>query len=214
MKTTYIGGVPRNWRDHGVFTEGNEFVGHDVTTIRQAAIDRVDKLSRTKDELDERISAAGRAAQAGNDEELAGVDLSALARDSARVSRELTEAREELEQSEARIEQEAATKRRKKFAETIARARVERTEFERLFSETCLALGKFCASVEEATTLVNSLATQLGTPLELRNELQALAEAPNPMAACLESGLKPTEQYGWNLGFQVIPLHELERTDL
>jgi hypothetical protein len=173
-----------------------------------AAQARVGELRTEQAELTAAIDDAAANARAGN---LAGVgDMPGLAADKSRVDRDLAAAEAELDRAQSAQERAQDAEMRKRFDQVVAQAREQRAAFGELFRQCCAVLGDYCANVEEATALANSLITALGMDPRQRNAIAELSRPLDPLTALTNGGgFRPSTGYGWDLRVFVAPLRPI-----
>ena len=179
------------------------------TTVQGGLPGAVAQLQKEKDALDTRLSALMEKIKAGvaDAEEIAS--LPEVAADCRRVKTDLEIASREAEEAQAQAAAREDKERRVAFDEAIRDGTVRRQEFERLFHATCLAYGRFCASVDKAGLLANQLGHwRLGGQWpDHRAVIDELTKDIDPLPL-LRDSLRTRTGFGWNLSVMVAPLEE------
>jgi hypothetical protein len=191
-------------RDHGVFTAPQPVT---VDSLRLTCT----KLEAEKACLDKQLAPLLQKIEAGDAsaEELALVPE--LAEDARVIATRLQRANLELQIAQEIQEKKDAESRRDRFDELVILTRRKRTEFARLYRETCVVLGQLCANVDEATRIANSFAAAnvAGMNPVDRNSIAEMTEPPDPLPILLDSGFAATTEFGWNLRLSIIPLQKI-----
>lgn len=177
-------------------------------TVEHARLKR-DQVAAAKAELDARLTPLFKKVQDGEatPEELKAVGE--LGEQARRIAGELQQAQVGLLVVEEKQAQKDAATKRERFEQLISDTREKRAEFGRLYRECCIALGQFCANVEEATRLANSFINVAGMMPTDRASVAEISENPDPLPALLDSGYRATDGYGWNLRLSVVALKGL-----
>jgi hypothetical protein len=193
----------------GVLKKQGDTLVIDQSIPTEQAGATVEELTAKKAEADARLNLLIQQIKVGTASAQETAELSSVAAEARQLALDLDAAQraadEQKAASAARLDQE----RRQRFDELMLQAKEQRTKFAQLYRETCLALGQFCASVDEARALANAMATQLGMWPQHSNAVREMSENPNPLPSLLESGFRQTNAWGWNLGISVVPLHPL-----
>ena len=181
MRTVLHGALPEGWRDpHGVFrTEpGGTILAPDDPS---AACDR---LAAAKATVDQRLTALLEKVRSGETDPRVHADLATAAETSASLSRELKAAQREAEEQQNTLQAQQSRDRRQRLETALTQAAEQKKIFAAMFRATCLALGEYCAAIDTATTLANSLATQLGVaPLD-KNRIAEVQKDLTPSPRC------------------------------
>jgi len=200
MRITYHGPQDPNVRDHGVLDVAP------VSTAAQAPpCTRLEELSAKRNGLADQVNQLVERVKAGTTD---AAEITAL----ATLSGELKQITEDLAVAQQEAKDAAARERAIKFASdrdqletSLAAARAQREKFATAFRETCLALGEFCASIDEATRLANATAGAAGVLPSDSNRIRDLNRDLHPMPALLDNH-EQTKNFGWNLSFAIAPL--------
>jgi chromosome segregation ATPase len=129
-----------------------------MSSTVEATTQQLDALRTEQSAVVDRIRTLADRAASG-DADGAG-ELPALAKQQAELRWQIEQVETELQEQQARQHERDHAARTQRFDACIAEAQAARTEFNTLFRRTSLALGTYCARVEEATRLANSLRGQ------------------------------------------------------
>jgi hypothetical protein len=186
-------------RDHGVFAVPQP------VTVDSARL-TCSKLEAEKACLDKQLGPLLDQIQAGTATAEQMNLVTELAEDSRLLTDRLQRAQRELKVAEEIQEKKDAQERRDRFDELVILTRRKRTEFARLYRETCITLGQLCSNVEESIALANSFVNVAGMPPEDRNAVMEMTERIDPLPALLDSGFSATTGFGWDFRISVVPL--------
>ena len=104
---------------------------------------------------------------------------------------------------------------RARFDQLVVDATKHREEFERLFRESCIHLGSYCAAVDEAQSLQNEIAPLIPVERDMqvrrsspedRDKIAELTRPLNPLAELMDKGYAGTTSFGWNMHISAIPV--------
>ena len=203
--------IGKDFNDRGgIFKKQGDTLVIDQSIPTEQPAATVEELIARKAEADAQLSFLIERIKHGQATPEETSELSSVAAQSRSLQSQLESAEEAAAQQEHARRLRAYDERRQRFDVVIAQAKQQRNKFFELYRDTCLALGAFCSSVEEATSLANSFhIPMLGTPPADSNAVRELTEKPDPLPALFESGLQGTTSFGWNFNITVIPLHKL-----
>jgi hypothetical protein len=205
MEVRFHGEIPEHWRDHGVFQLSPE--GAMITeNVPANPATHVEQLTAKKAQVDVQLAALLDKVKAATANPQETAKLSTLADESQKLAKEVESARAAADEQQATLDAQQQAAKRGVFDESVKRGHEQRARFFQLYRETCLAFGRFCATVDEVSALANSQATQLGVWPQHSNAVRDLSADLNPLTELLDGGLRPTMKFGWNLNLTVVPL--------
>jgi hypothetical protein len=176
-------------------------------TVAEATLRRAQIVAQ-RGELDQRLNPLIDKLQAGTATAEETASIAELGEDARILANRLRFIEIELRVAEDKQAQEEAATKRDRLDDLLIVARRKRSEFARLYRDACIVLGDLCASVDEASQIVNSFAagSVAGMLPTDRNAVAEMSEDPNPLPALLDAGFSPTVNFGWNFSISVIPL--------
>jgi hypothetical protein len=176
-------------------------------TVEAAKLSR-DQLVAQKSELDARLAPLLDKIQAGSATPEQMTLVTELAEDSRILTDRLHRANVELTIAEEKQSRKDAEARRDRFDDLVIESRRKRSEFARLYRQTCVLLGEICAATDEATALANAAINVAGMMPADRNAVMEMSERIDPLPALLDSGLSPSTEFGWDFRIAVVPLQK------
>jgi hypothetical protein len=217
MKMTLRTELPEGYRDHGVFDVAG-LEGPTPTAEDPQA--RAARLATAKADADARLTALFDKVKAGTASASEFAGLATLADDVSALDRELKEAQSAAATAEQRRAERAGEELRIRLEAALTEAETRKKEFADTYKATCLALGSYCAAIDEAIKLSSSWAQVSNLDLldprrtVYGNRIALLNVNLDPRPALTQAGLRGTVQHGWNCSFPIVPLHETRKEKL
>jgi hypothetical protein len=214
MKLTLRTELPEGYRDHGVFVED---APEGATPTAEDAQARAARLTTAKADADARLTALFDKVKAGTASASEFAGLAKLADEVSALDRELKEAQNAAEKAEQRRAERVAVELRTRLETALVNAEKHKQEFAAAYKATCLALGSYCADIDEAIRLSSSWAQVSNLDLldprrtVYGNRIALLNADLDPRPALTQAGLRGTVQHGWNCSFPITPLHETRK---
>lgn len=190
-----------NIRDHGVFAPEKP------VTLEDARL-KVQQAAASKAEIDHRLAPLLQKVTDGSATPQELAEVPELSEEARVFALKLQRAQVELQVAEQLQASKITEQRRLRLDELIVETRRQRSEFARAYRDICVLLGGLCANVDEATGIANESATEsvAGMLPTDRNAIVEMSERIDPLPALLDSGLSPTDKFGWNLTIPIVPL--------